>query len=70
MSVIKQPVPVRITITLPYRVSCELRDRADHEGRSVSNLASFLLESALAVSKDKPAASPLMVDFVDQGRFA
>jgi hypothetical protein len=70
MSIRKQPVPVRITITLPYRVSCGLRDRADHEGRSVSNLAAFLLEDALAVPREKPAPSRLMVDVVDQGRSA
>jgi hypothetical protein len=29
--------------------------RADREGRSTSNLAAFLLESSLAVPKEKPA---------------
>ncbi len=50
----------RVTITLPYRVFLALADRADHEGRSTSNLAAFLLESALAMPNEKPADRPLM----------
>lgn len=48
-----QPVPTRVTITVPYEVFTRLRDRADHEGRSTSNLAAFLLERAL-----RPAMQP------------
>jgi hypothetical protein len=43
----------RITVTLPSRVFMALRDRADREGRSTSNLAAFLLESALATPKEQ-----------------
>ena len=46
-----QPGPVRITITLPYQVASELRDRAVREGRRASNLAAFLLEDALGRAK-------------------
>jgi hypothetical protein len=46
--------PKRVTITLPYQVFMALVARADREGRSTSNLASFLLESSLAVPKEKP----------------
>jgi hypothetical protein len=42
-----QPLPTRVTITVPFLVYSQLRDRADREGRSTSNLAAFLLESAL-----------------------
>lgn len=39
--------PTRITITLPHNTFCNLRDRSDQEGRSVSNLAAYLLENSL-----------------------
>ena len=39
--------PKRITITLPHGAYQRLVERSDHEGRSLSNLAAFLLESAL-----------------------
>jgi hypothetical protein len=38
--------PKRITITLPHGTYQRLIDRSDHEGRSLSNLAAFLLETA------------------------
>jgi plasmid stability protein len=44
----------RITVTLPSGVFMALRDRADREGRSTSNLAAFLLENALANPKQQP----------------
>jgi hypothetical protein len=37
--------PTRITITLPYSTYQRLIDRSDQEGRSLSNLAAFLLET-------------------------
>ncbi len=40
--------PRRISITLPYHSFCALQQRSDYEGRSLSNLAAFLLETALA----------------------
>jgi hypothetical protein len=39
--------PRRISITLPFQAFCALQERSDDEGRSLSNLASYLLESAL-----------------------
>jgi hypothetical protein len=37
--------PKRITITLPYGTYQRLIDRSDLEGRSLSNLAAYLLET-------------------------
>jgi hypothetical protein len=53
MPTYKQPVPIRITVTVPYGVFTQLRDRADHECRSTSNLSAFHLQRAL-----RPAADP------------
>ncbi|MFY7694881.1 MAG: ribbon-helix-helix domain-containing protein [Cyanobium sp.] len=39
--------PVRVTITLPHNIFMHLKDRSDNEGRSLSNLAAFLLEKSL-----------------------
>lgn len=39
--------PKRICITVPYGTYQRLLDRSDKEGRSLSNLAGFLLESAV-----------------------
>jgi hypothetical protein len=39
--------PHRITITVPHHAYCALLDRSDLEGRSLSNLASYLLEASL-----------------------
>jgi hypothetical protein len=40
--------PVRITITVPYRVFEMLEDRSMYEGRSMSNLAAVSLEQLLS----------------------
>lgn len=40
--------PRRITITVPHRTFCVMQERSDHEGRSLSNLAAYLLELSLA----------------------
>jgi CopG-like RHH_1 or ribbon-helix-helix domain, RHH_5 len=45
--------PQRITITIAHSIYHQLAQRSDQEGRSLSNLAAFLLESALS----KPPAS-------------
>jgi predicted HicB family RNase H-like nuclease len=37
----------RITITVPDRVHRALNERADSEGRSLSNLTAFLIERSL-----------------------
>ncbi|MEI8250226.1 MAG: hypothetical protein WCF98_03550 [Synechococcus sp. ELA057] len=39
--------PRRISITLPFHAFSALQDRSDEEGRSLSNLACFLLEAAM-----------------------
>lgn len=39
--------PQRITITIPYGLRVKLQDRADSEGRSFSNLCSYLLEHCM-----------------------
>ena len=39
--------PQRISITVNYRLYQQLLESSDLQGRSVSNLAAFLLESAL-----------------------
>ena len=39
--------PVRITITVPHSTHLALADRSDQEGRSLSNLAAYILENAL-----------------------
>jgi hypothetical protein len=40
--------PQRITITIGWQTFQRLRERADQEGRSLSNLAAFLLEKAIS----------------------
>jgi hypothetical protein len=39
--------PKRISITVAWETSRRLQERSDIEGRSISNLASFLLEQGL-----------------------
>lgn len=39
--------PKRITITPPFGAYQKLQERCDQEGRSLSNLAAYLLEYAL-----------------------
>lgn len=41
--------PRRISITLPWHAFRALQERSDDEGRSLSNLASYLLESTLGL---------------------
>jgi hypothetical protein len=40
--------PQRICATVSWQVAQKLQDRADYEGRSFSNLISYLLEAATA----------------------
>ncbi len=40
--------PQRVTATLPWHVVQRLQERADYEGRSLSNLVAHLLEGATA----------------------
>jgi hypothetical protein len=37
----------RITITVPHHAFSVLQERSDQEGRSLSNLAAYLLESSI-----------------------
>ena len=43
----------RINVTLPDSVVEELEQWADNQGRSLANLAAFLLESSLKQAKEK-----------------
>jgi hypothetical protein len=43
--------PVRITVTINHATYQELENRSTQEGRSISNLAAYLLEVSLLVSK-------------------
>ena len=52
---IRPPSPRRITVTIPSKLHHALVDRSDREGRSLSNLVAFLLETALA----EPSRPPL-----------
>ena len=46
--------PRRISITVPHSAFCELQNRSDMEGRSLSNLAAYLLETALERAAHTP----------------
>jgi len=48
------PTPRRITVTIPSKLYHELLERSDCEGRSLSNLVAFLLETALSKSGRPP----------------
>lgn len=50
---IDKSVSKRINVTLPDSVVDELEDWANAQGRSLANLAAFLLEMALKEAKDK-----------------
>ena len=42
---------MRISITIPYGTYEHLVHRSDEEGRSLSNLSAFLLESAISAAQ-------------------
>jgi hypothetical protein len=42
--------PQRISVTVSWYVLQALQNRADHQGRSLSNLAAYELERALAAT--------------------
>ena len=44
--------PRRITITVPYQLYQRLVEQSNREGRSLSNLAAFLLERCCGSSLD------------------
>jgi hypothetical protein len=43
-----QRKPQRVTATMSWQLHQRLQERADYEGRSLSNLITFLLEAATA----------------------
>jgi hypothetical protein len=45
--------PVRVTITIPFNAYESLLERSTKQGRSLSNLAAFLLESALEFGESR-----------------
>ena len=45
--------PQRITITIPYNTYEHLMKRSNEEGRSLSNLAAYLLETAIGKQTEK-----------------
>lgn len=50
--------PRGVTITLPFATYQDLLQRADGEGRSLSNLAAFLLESSLQAAQEAAPGTP------------
>jgi len=44
----QQKAPRRISITVPFAILDQLVERSGYEGRSISNLAAFLLEQGLS----------------------
>ena len=48
---IQQKAPKRITITVPFTILDQLIERSGYEGRSISNLAAFLLEQGLTTRR-------------------
>lgn len=49
-----RPKSQRLTIVIPFSVLARLKATADSEGRSLSNLACYLLEAALRGSDGEP----------------
>lgn len=49
-----RPKSQRLTIVIPFSVLERLRAVSDVEGRSLSNLCAYLLESALRGKDEKP----------------
>ncbi|WP_255116846.1 MULTISPECIES: ribbon-helix-helix domain-containing protein [unclassified Synechococcus] len=43
-----QRSPMRLSVTVPYRLYQMLHERSDLEGRSMSNLAAYMLEQGLS----------------------
>lgn len=46
--------PQRLTITVSHHVAANLIQQSDEQGRSISNLAAYLLERALAGPDSDP----------------
>ena len=43
-----QRSPLRLSVTVPHRLYQMLQERSDLEGRSMSNLAAYMLEQGLS----------------------
>ena len=43
-----QRSPMRLSVTVPHRLYQMLQERSDLEGRSMSNLAAYMLEQGLS----------------------
>ena len=46
----------RLSVTVPYHAFRALQERSDFEGRSISNLAAYLIESSLEASQRNGSA--------------
>ncbi len=57
--------PVRVSVTLPWITYERLVNESQNEGRSISNLASFLIESALLNHPTCPPPTPLPANITD-----
>ena len=52
--------PVRLSITIPHGLYCRIEQQASSEGRSMSNLAAYLLEASLpqAILRENARVAP------------
>lgn len=50
--------PVRVTITVSYLVAEQLEQRSSEQGRSLSNLAAYLLETGLLATDHQHHTNP------------
>lgn len=50
--------PRRVSITLPEPIYRQLLERSNEQGRSISNLAAFLLEQAIASQQQEQEQQP------------
>lgn len=58
--------PVRITITINHAIYSALESRSSEQGRSISNLAAFLLEASLQGSLNPLKPSSWLVNPIDK----
>jgi hypothetical protein len=50
--------PVRVTITIPYNAYQALLELSNIQGRSLSNLAAYLLERSLPAAESRERGTP------------
>jgi hypothetical protein len=58
--------PVRITITINHAIYSALESRSSEQGRSISNLAAFLLEASLQGSLTPQKPSSWLANSIDK----